>query len=265
MNEKVSKPRSIRCQNCGTRASNHLQVCPTCAADLEASPFPLYRLGLILAAIAVIYVIYLGVQQANGVLLQASQQVAGAINPPTETPTATNTHTPTLVPTDTPTNTPTVTPTHTPSPTPTETNTPTPEPTATPAPATSTPSVATPTPVPTVRFDELLIIGPDDGTRFERDRPVILEWEPVGPLDDDEWYAVRLNWAEGAGQGFGGIDTRDTFWQVPIDQYYGRANADTGRAYQWRVFVEKAVLDEEGNQVAITISPTGEAKTFFWE
>ena len=120
-------------------------------------------------------------------------------------------------------------------------------------------------PTPTVRFDEIIILGPDDGQHFETEREVLLEWAPVGPLGKDEWYAVRMNWQEGAAPAFGGTNTQDTFWIVPPEQYYGRANAETNRAYNWHVFVEKATEDNNGDIVNIPISVISEERTFFWE
>lgn len=198
-------------------------------------------------------------------------EVANVVSPSTETPTPTVTRTPTLVPTATATNTPTGTPTGTPTNTPTSTPsntstaTATLEPTTGPSQPTSTPAPPTPTPAPTARFDEVLLISPEDGEHFEKDRELVLEWTPAGPLGEDEWYAVRLTWQQGGGVAFGGTNTQETFWIVPPEQYYGLADASTGRSYEWRIFIEKAVLDESGNTTNIPISPTSEVRTFYWE
>lgn len=267
MTENSSKARRIRCKNCGYSVPNSLQICPTCGANLEAKPVAFARLGILILSLGVLYVGYLAYQQINEPIAQPVQSLTSTLGTETETATVTPalTDTPTLEPTATPTDTPTVTPTNTPSPTPTQTFTPTPEPTSTPAPPTNTPNAPTPKPTPTVRFDTLTIIGPENNVRFEKDTIVRLEWEPVGTLADDEWYAVRLTWVENGGQNFGGVDTRDTFWHVPQEQYYGRADRETNRAYTWRVFVEKAVRNSNSSQTAIPISLPSETRTFFWE
>jgi len=273
MKKSTNRPLIIRCRNCGTPSPSHLQVCATCGANLEPKSFPVFRLSM---GVIAVMILYFGYTQLTPIVAQTSQEVANLINPPTETPTPTSTHTPTLMPTPSPTSTPTQTatgtPTHTPSPTtsPTPslapTNTTTPTSTATPAGPTHTPAPPTPTPTPTLRFESIAIIGPEKGEHFEREKQVVLEWEPIGPLGKDEWYAVRMTWTQEGEAAYGGTNTRDTFWVVPPERYYGLADLETSRAYEWHVFVEKAVLDETSNTtVNRPISARSETRTFYWE
>lgn len=255
--------RVIRCKNCRAAVPGHLQVCPVCGANLEPHPFP--YLPIVLWAVAAVLIIGGAFAIAPAVKHQ-TRQVAEFINPPTDTPTPTATFTPTLVPTATNTPTPTQTPSPTPTPTATATATPTPTETPTPEPTrpnlpTSTP---TPTATPTPRFSAIIITAPDDGVQFTGGQPVILSWQPAGQLADDEWYAVRMNWLENGERAFGGTNTKETSWQIPREQYYGRADQGTGRVYEWYVFVEKVTQNENGEKIGEPMSPPSETRTFFW-
>ena len=268
MRQPVNKPRIIRCKHCNRPSPNNLKVCIHCGSNLEPKPFSFLGLGL---TILITGALFYGYAKITPMIQQTSQEVTNLVNPPTPTPTLTMTHTPTLAPTPTstniPTSTPTATPTHTPTPTPTDTATATstPQPTRAALQPTDTPAPPTPTPTPTVRFAVINLLGPKDGERFERGKELALEWEPVGPLGKDEWYAVRLTWIQEGAAAYGGANTKDTFWIVPPSQYYGLADASTGRKYQWQVFIEKVILDASGQTKGIPISPPGEVRTFLWE
>ncbi len=255
--------RIIRCKNCLAAAPDHLQVCPVCGANLKPHPFP--YLSIVLWAVVAIAIIGGAFALAPTVKHQ-SRQVAEFINPPTPTPTLTATFTPTLIPTAT--NTPTPTSTPTPTPTTAPTNTATPTPTETPTPEPTRPNLPTATPTatatPTPRFGAIVIVAPDDGVQFTGGQPVILSWEPAGELADDEWYAVRMNWLENGERAFGGTNTKETSWQIPPEQYYGKADQGTGRVYEWYVFVEKVVVNENGEKTGEPMSPPSETRTFFW-
>ncbi|MEJ2560327.1 MAG: hypothetical protein P8186_29745, partial [Anaerolineae bacterium] len=176
---------------------------------------------------------------------------------PTPTPTATATGTPTATPT--PTGTPTRTPTLTPLPTPTATPTATSTESASPTqalPATTTPTL-TVTPTPTPRFPAPVLRSPLDGeVLVGRGQFVVLRWESVGPLAEDEWYAVRLSWSEnGTIAQRGGNNLKETSWQIPADFYWGKADQETGRAYEWYVYIERVTETEDGQKVGEPVSP----------
>lgn len=265
MNQSPSPEKSgiIRCKYCQSSAPAHLQVCPTCGANLEPPRFAVLKTGLaavIMAALVTIVAIIIPHLQRQ------SQQVAIWLNPPTETPTPTVTFTPTLIPTSTPTHTPTATSTPTPTRTPTATPTATPTETPTPEPTQPNAPTATPSPTatPTPPFSSIVLLGPEDNARFEKDRELKLSWEPVGELAEDEWYAVRMNWLQNGVRAFGGTNTKDTFWIIPPEQYYGLADLGTGRVYEWTVFVEKVTTDETGSAGSVPLSPSTEVRIFFW-
>jgi hypothetical protein len=109
------------------------------------------------------------------------------------------------------------------------------------------------------------LLGPNNGEHFETNRQIVLEWAPVGPLAANEWYAVRMRWIQNGEPAYGGTNTKDTFWPIPSEQYYGRADATPARIYTWQVFVERVTVDTEGNATGIPISQSSEARTFSWE
>ena len=246
------------------------QVCSGCGADLATRPFAfllgkgkyVQRAGIALLVAGVVT----GVVSIRLDVERQADQVA-AFFMPTPTPTLTATGTPTH--TRTPTPTPTVTATATPLPTSTATPTDTPVPTATRAVVlTRTPTpTSTPSATPTPRFRTPELIGPPNGEIFiGRNQYVILSWESAGPLADNEWYAIRLSWSENGSFSLrGGDNVKGTAWQVPADLFYHKADQETGRAYQWYVYVERVTQSEDGQRVGEAISPPSDTRTFYWQ
>ena len=266
--DKLKTPaKIIRCNVCGRRAESNLLVCPHCGSNLEPKPLPVLQIGFVAVLVAGLIFgwMQLGTTIQNGV-----QQAALVINPPTATstytvtPTSTSTSTPTPTPTPTETSTPTPTSTFTPMPTPTATDTPTPTNTPKPGDPTATPT-PTITPTPTPRFGQPVILGPDNGKLFGREQEVFLRWEDVGVLGPDEYYAVRMSWQEGGQLAYGGTNTKDNFWLVPVDLYWGLADEFTGRKYEWYVYIEEIATDDEGNKIGRPVSDTSEPYHFLWQ
>lgn len=269
-NTNTTPPKIIRCNVCGRRAKSNLLVCPHCGANLEPKPLPVMQIGLVAAVVAALI---FGWVQWGATIAQGAQQVALVVNPPT--PTATFTVTPTFTPTSTPT--PTHTPTETTTPTPTETATPaptdtpvpptdTPTPTDTPVPGapTATPT-ATVTPTPTPRFGKPVILGPSDGKLFGKNQELFLRWEDLGTLGPDEYYAVRMTWQENGQLAYGGTNTKDNFWLVPPDIYWGLADEFTGRKYEWYIYIEEITTDDDGNKTGRPVSDTSDIYSFLWQ
>lgn len=202
-------------------------------------------------------------------------QVVLLLSSPTPTPTATGTSTPTATgtatatptatrtatSTATATATPTNTATPTASATPTETTVPTATPLGNPT-ATNTPTI---TPTPTPRFSAPVLLGPANGKLFGKEEEVVLRWENIGPLDDNQWYAVRMTWEQRGQLAFGGHNLKDNFWVVPPQLYWGLADEFTGRRYEWFVFIEEISTDESGVQAGRPVSPLSETSTFLWQ
>ena len=208
--------------------------------------------------------------------------VAGVTPTGTQTPTqtalpATSTMTPvpTLTVAPTSTATPGVTPTEAPGPTSTQapTSTPvvivvtataTPEPPATDTPVpTDTPEGGVP-PEPTVtetpgfKYPAPALIWPEDGS-LAPGIINILQWEPVGTLADDEWYATRLIFRQQGQLVYEGDRVKIPEWRVPDRLYYAADGPDL--EYTWYVFVERDNADGSVTQ----LSPDSETWVFTWK
>jgi hypothetical protein len=212
--------------------------------------------------------IYGGTQLRSG-LVNTIEEAALIINPPTATATPTVTPTPTATFTATATpnasSTATATPTDTSTPTPLPTQTPTIETTDTPVGAPTATVTPTVTPTATPQFGAPVLLGPADGKLFGREEEVILRWENIGFLAENQWYAVRLTWQENGQSSFGGHNLKDNFWVVPPDLYWGVADEFTGRKYEWFVFIEEISTGDNGQQVGKPVSKVSERSSFLWQ
>ncbi len=191
---------------------------------------------------------------------------------PTATPTATDTATPTLPSSPTVGESPTPADTSlppTPGPTPTPiivvvTATPTPEPpaTATPVPAdtpvVSVPAEPAPTSTPPFKYPAPELLAPEDGATVPG-VIAILQWESVGPLEDDEWYAVRFVFLQQGQLVYNGDRVKAPEWRVP-DRFYYQADGPA-LEYRWFVFVERDNPDGSVTQ----LGPESETFAFRWE
>jgi hypothetical protein len=186
---------------------------------------------------------------------------------PSVMPTETATSTPTPLPT--PTETPLPTATDTPAATPTPviivvTATATPEPPATDTPVpTDTPSAEAPaaptaTPEPALKYPAPTLIEPKNNS-VASGSVLYLQWQPIGPLADDEWYAVRLVFNEQGQPQYEGGDTKETDWLVPERFYYKADGPDL--QYRWFVVIERHNPDGSTTQ----LSPESGTNVFRWE
>ena len=259
--------KQIRCRVCSRRAKAILTTCPHCGAYLEPKPFPIWQASF--ATIFIVFAIY-GAGRWGAYVTDGAQQVALLINPPTATltPTVTPTFTPTFtpIPTSTATETPTPTPTVTTTPLP-PTLTPTPTETPTPAPTSAATHTPTPTitPTPTPRFGKPQLLGPEDGTIFGKEQELILKWRNLGPLDANQFYAIRLTWLQDGQLAYGGTNIKENFWIVPPEAYWGLADEFTGRKYEWYVYIEEITTDENGQKVGRPISEVSDTLSFLWQ
>ncbi len=181
---------------------------------------------------------------------------------PLETPTLPSTSTATPLP---PTNTPSA-PTETPTPivqdtpVPTDTPPPTATPTPEPAPEAGPTPEESPTPAaPAMKYGAPVLLAPNDGVEFTGINEITLEWEPVGELEADEQYAVRLVYRFNSEVTYGGAQVKEPGWVVPL-QLYQKIDPPENR-YEWFVAVER--LNDDGSGTAI--SPESERMSFSWK
>jgi len=160
-------------------------------------------------------------------------------------------------------------PTETQGPTPTPvvivvTATPTPEPSPTDTPVpTNTPEGGvppepTPTETPGFKYPAPALIWPED-VSVVPGVINILQWEPVGQLDDDEWYAVRLIYRQQGELVYAGDRVKIPEWRVPDRLFYASDGPEL--KYSWYVFVERDNPDGSATQ----LSPESDTFEFRWE
>jgi hypothetical protein len=266
------KTGKIRCLHCGQRASAVLTICPHCGAELRRSVWPqVLRLAVVLAGLGLglvlTPVLSRGLKEVKlvsgtlprGVKLPPVDLPGLSFLIPSPTPTSTPRATPTVTrrPTYTSTATRTATPTVTATATPTEIGSPTPE---TP---TLTPTLA-PTATPTLVFAAPRLLMPEDGTVFVGEKEkIVLQWESVGVLAEDEWYAVSLRYLEGGQLQYSGHQVTRNEWELPAEFFFAKADPPE-RAYQWDVTVIRVESGPKG-EIGTEISPRSESRTFYWK
>jgi len=159
-------------------------------------------------------------------------------------PSATH-HFQVVEPTPTPTIEPVATSTAVPTKSPTKQGVePTPTPTIEP--------VATPTGViGKASYAQPILVGPDSDKIFAFEEPVVLEWQSVGVLGENQWYEVRL-WRNGT-EWAGAVRVKESQWTVTPDYNPGR--------YGWRI----AVITVDNGEWTGDISPESETSFFTWE
>ena len=265
------RTKRVRCVHCGQRASATLTVCPHCGAELRHSGWPqVLRLVAVLAGLGLGLMLTPVASRGLTEVRLDSGALPRVKLPPVElpglsflvsspTPTSMPTATPTVTrrPTYTPTATRTSTPTATATATSTEIGSPTPE---TPTPA---PTLA-PTATPTLVFAAPRLFGPEDGTVFVGEaEKIVLRWESVGVLAEDEWYAVGLRYLQSGQLQYNGHRVKENDWELPADFFFAKADLPE-RAYQWDVTVIRVELGPKG-EIGSDISPRSESRTFYWK
>ncbi|HOU23138.1 MAG TPA: zinc ribbon domain-containing protein [Anaerolineae bacterium] len=241
----------VRCRCCQKRVPSGVKICPYCGAPLRSTLRNVIRFLVVLLILEVL--VYVGKYSVPWNSLRA---LLGLVRKPEvtflATPTFTSTRTATITVTSTPTltRTPTVTPeppTDTPVP-PTVTNTRRPAPTATPKP----------------KFPAPRLRSPDDGTEFRgSDAQIALQWEPVGALAEDEWYAVSVTFTAGGVIQYDGIWTKDSSWLLPAGLYMRAGESERG--FNWQVTVMKQTgAKADGGREGTVVSPASTRRTFFW-
>lgn len=129
-------------------------------------------------------------------------------------------------------------------------------------------STPTPTPTPTVvanvtstappSYAAPPLLYPPDGMVFVgTDGPILLQWESVSVLRDNEWYELSLLLSTGDVIS-DTIRTRATAWRVPLDLLQ-KASAYVPQ-FDWRV----QVVREVGNDVYEEAGAPSELRTFIW-
>ncbi|MBC7263946.1 MAG: zinc ribbon domain-containing protein [Chloroflexi bacterium] len=274
----------MRCPNCGSKVPSGLYICPECGANINTRaqrriecshchavvPAGLFacsncgaplRPGIRnrLRGMAIALILLVGWYVGRNVARDRFRALFSEVHLPSFAFLSTPTSAPLPTFTDTPTATPTRTRTRTPTPTPlppTETSTPAP-PTATVRPqATST---------PTLSFVAPTLLSPADGQQFDGSgATIILAWQPVGTLADDEWYSVNIRFTAGGEPRYSGTWIKETSWRVWRELYYQAGQ--TERRFEWSVIVMRQTgTRADGEREGVPISPPSEIRSFVWQ
>ncbi|MFH1929255.1 MAG: hypothetical protein ABIK79_13935 [Chloroflexota bacterium] len=255
----------VRCRCCGAESRVGLHLCPVCGEALRIRYN--WRLPVVLFIVLSVLVYWLvqvvplpgigdtltsakvledGVEPTKGLTVVSTstcepEQTLSPVPDPTPIATVTAVSLPTASPTLA------ASPTHSSTPVPTYTATlvlPTETAESTPAPQLS---------------------GPDDGSRFQgRKTEIILSWEAVGSLGEDEWYDVSLRfWAEDR-MHYSGAWVKELQWRVPKELH---RSPDPGQpGFQWDVTVMRQTgAKPDGGRDGVSVSPTSETRVFYWD
>jgi len=128
------------------------------------------------------------------------------------------------------------------------------------APAETATEVLTPTEVLTssFKYPAPVLLEPADHGAVQG-KLCILKWEPVGPLADDEHYALRLIYLQQGQPVYQGDQLTTTDYRMP-ERFYYQADGPA-LEYKWFVFVERTNPDGSTTQ----LSPESETFVFRWD
>lgn len=119
----------------------------------------------------------------------------------------------------------------------------------------------TPTP-PTYKYVAPTLVGPETGVVFQGEfTHVLLAWEPVGALVDDEYYDVTVMHYVGEEPRYWGGAVKETQWRVPVEAGFHSAGNDR---FYWWVTVRRANTAAGPDQLDLALSPPSETGVFYW-
>ena len=130
-------------------------------------------------------------------------------------------------------------------------------------PTTAAETIATPTVAPAaLKYNAPKLISPDAKAVFSGQYDdIVLEWQSVGTLADDEFYDVTIRYFVGDEPRYWGSGLiKETSWKVPVEAGYSQAGKDE---FWWWVTVRKGGTATYG-QPDIPLSPPSEARIFLW-
>lgn len=115
---------------------------------------------------------------------------------------------------------------------------------------------------PSYKYRAPNLISPKNDEIFRgKFSPVVLEWEPIGTLAEDEYYDVTIMHYFVEEPRYWGGPVREPRWQVPLEAGVGEAAKDR---FYWWVTVRKANTAPGPDQLDQALSPSSETRTFIW-
>ncbi|MCB0158474.1 MAG: hypothetical protein KDD83_10130, partial [Caldilineaceae bacterium] len=116
----------------------------------------------------------------------------------------------------------------------------------------------------TITTDAPTILSPQDGSAFDQNAIILLEWTPVKPqLADDELYMITIHfehtdqiWTDKAW-------TRNTSWHLNEHKYL--LDVATGTRFEWSVkLIRQTGEDGSGVPIGDALSPSSATRVFYW-
>jgi tetratricopeptide (TPR) repeat protein len=128
-----------------------------------------------------------------------------------------------------------------------------------PAPAAAPEATATPS---DYTYAALTPLSPQNEAVFHgRFETIVLEWQPVSALAEDEYYDVTVMHYVGGEPRYWGGSLRETRWQVPPEVGLGEAANDR---FFWWVTLRQANTASGPGQLDTALTPPSETRSFYW-
>jgi hypothetical protein len=155
----------------------------------------------------------------------------------------------------------------------TATTRPQPTATATPSPAIPTPTQPAPTPTPRVtpKYPAPVLKEPKSGGTVGLKWNVVLEWEPVGALSEDEYYHLHMDaYRESDGASWRGdyVYTKETSYTAEgafLDPFRPPESQGPARVYWWVSVARRTGENPAGKPLGVEISPYSDKWYFILE
>jgi hypothetical protein len=119
------------------------------------------------------------------------------------------------------------------------------------------PPTSTALPAPT-------LLAPADRQEFQEDAEIVLQWEPVGELPADAYYAITVAYSHFGETWHDEVPwTRETSWTLS-EHAYLLDLADNGW-FEWSVQVMRQTgEDADGKPTGVPLSRTSEVRMLVW-
>jgi outer membrane protein assembly factor BamD (BamD/ComL family)/predicted Ser/Thr protein kinase len=114
----------------------------------------------------------------------------------------------------------------------------------------------------TYRHAAPMLISPQNEALFQGEfTSVVLQWELVGQLAQDEYYDITVMHYEGDEPRYWGGAVRETQWQVPVEAGFRKAGNDR---FHWWVTVRRSNTASGTGELDLAASPPSDTRIFYW-
>lgn len=109
------------------------------------------------------------------------------------------------------------------------------------------------------------MVRPTEGQLFAFDAEVVLEWQAVGPLPANAYYAPIVYYARSPEIWYDETTwVKGTSWALSEHDYLPALSDDS--VFHWAVQVKRLVgYDAEGNKIGVPLSRMSKERTLIWQ